>query len=125
MNDPKTRHIDLFDKKVNLVSPLDAEMYRTLHAMLQTERTEERDLVAMDMLQSLGIEKGKPFAPSAEMVAMLDAAAKETQGHMRQGYLFDLASYYPGTQWRMALRRACTRRVTQGTTGSRCRRMRP
>ena len=91
VNDPKTRHIDLFDKKVNLVSPLDAEMYRTLHAMIQTERTEERDLVAMGMLQSLGIEKGKPFAPSAEMVAMLDAAAKETQEHMGQGYLFDLA----------------------------------
>jgi hypothetical protein len=102
VNDPKTRHIDLFDKKVNLVSPLDAEMFRTLHAIIQNERTEERDLVAMGMLQSLGIEKGKQFAPSAEMVAMLDAAAKETQAHMRRRYLFDVASYYPGTQWRFA-----------------------
>jgi hypothetical protein len=36
------------------------------------------------------------------MVAMLDAAAKETQEHMRQQYLFGAANYYPGTQWRMA-----------------------
>jgi hypothetical protein len=45
--------------------------------MIQTERIEERDLVAMGMLRSLGIEKGKPFAPSDKMVAMFDAAAKE------------------------------------------------
>jgi hypothetical protein len=102
VNDPKMHYIDLFDKKVNLVSRLDADMYRTLYAIIQTERIEERDLVMTGMLQSLGIEKGKPFAPSAEMVAMLDAAAKETQEHMRQQYLFGAANYYPGTQWRMA-----------------------
>jgi hypothetical protein len=78
-------------------------MYRTLHAMIQTERIEERDLVAMGMLQSLGIEKGKPFAPSDKMVAMFDAAAKETQDYLRQGYLLDVPIYYPGTQWRVAL----------------------
>jgi len=80
VNNPKTRYIDLYDKKLNLVSRLDADMYRTLHAIIQTERIEERDLVAMGMLQSLGIERGKPFAPSAEMVSMFNAATKETQG---------------------------------------------
>jgi hypothetical protein len=102
VSDSKTRHIDLFDKKVSLVSPMNADMYRTLHAIIQTERIEERDLVATGMLQTLGIEKGKPFEPSAEMVAMLESAAKETQAWMRQAYLFDLKPYYPGTQWRFA-----------------------
>jgi hypothetical protein len=51
--------------------------------MIQTERIEERDLVAMGMLRSLGIEKGKPFAPSDKMVAMFDAAAKEYSTHCR------------------------------------------
>lgn len=101
VDNPQTRYIDLYDKKVNLVSPLDADMYRTLHAIIQTERIEERDLLMMGMLQSLGIEKGKRFGPSAKMVAMLDAAAKETQDYMRQAYLFDLAIWYPGTQWRI------------------------
>jgi hypothetical protein len=77
-------------------------MYRTLHAMIQTERVEERDLVAMGLLQSLGIEKGRPFAPSAELVAMFDAAAKETQDYLRRCFLSDQAIYYPGTQWRLA-----------------------
>jgi hypothetical protein len=87
-------------------------MYRTLHAMIQTERIEERDLVAMGMLQSLGIEKGKPFAPSDKMVAMFDAAAKETQDYLRQAYLFDDSRiYYPGTQWRAT--------ATQGITETR------
>ena len=103
VNNPPTRYVDLYDKKVNLVSPLNADMYRTLHAMIQTERTEERDLVAMGMLQSLGIEKGKPFTPSDKMVAMFDAAAKETQAYLRKGYLIDTPIYYPGTQWRVAL----------------------
>jgi hypothetical protein len=102
VNNPQTRYIDLYDKKVNLVSRLDADMYRTLDAMIQTERIEERDLVAMGMLQSLGIEKGKPFAPSDKRVAMFDAAAKETQDYLRQSYLFELQTYYPGTQWRIA-----------------------
>jgi hypothetical protein len=100
-NNPTIRYVDLYDKKVNLVTRLDANMYRSLHAMIQTERIEERDLVAMGMLHSLGIEKGKPFAPSAGMVAMFDAAAKETQDYLRQEYLFGTAQiYYPGTQWR-------------------------
>jgi hypothetical protein len=102
VNNPPTRYVDLYDKKVNLTSPLDADMYRTLHANIQTERIEERDLVAMGMLRSLGIEKGKPFAPSAEMVAMFDAAMKETQDYLRQRF-FDLPIYYPGTQWRQPL----------------------
>jgi hypothetical protein len=34
---------------------------------------------------------------------MFDAAAKETQDYLRQGYLIDLPIYYPGTQWRVAL----------------------
>jgi hypothetical protein len=103
VNNPPTRYIDLYDKKVNLVSRLDADMYRELDAMIQIERIEERDLVAMGMLQSLGIEKGKPFAPSDKMVAMFAAAAKETQDFLRQGYLFDDSRiYYPGTQWRVA-----------------------
>jgi hypothetical protein len=79
-------------------------MYRTVHAIIQTERIEERDLVAMGMLQSLGIERGKPFESSAEMVPMFNAAAKETQDHMRQTYLFGNAIYYPGTQWRTTFR---------------------
>jgi hypothetical protein len=102
VNNPPTRYLDLYDKKVNLVSRLDADMYRELDAMIQTERIEERDLVEMGMLRSLGIEKGKPFAPSERMVAMFDAAAKETQDYLRQGYLFELPIYYPGTQWRIA-----------------------
>jgi hypothetical protein len=103
VDNPQTRYIDLYDKKVNLVSRLDADMYRTLDTIIQTERIEERDLVAMGMLQSLGIEKGKPFAPSDKMVAMFGAAAKETQHYLRQGYLTDLPIYYSGTQWRVAL----------------------
>jgi hypothetical protein len=87
---------------VNLVSRLDADMYRTLDAMIQNERIEERDLVPMGIFRSIGIEKGKPFAPSDKMVAMFNAATKETQDYLRQGYLVDTPIYYPGTQWRVA-----------------------
>jgi len=100
VNNPPTRYVDLYDKKLNITSRLDSDMYRTLDAIIQTERIEERNLIAMSMFQSLGIERGKPFAPSAGMVAMLNAAAKETQDHMRQSFLFDAANWYPGTQWR-------------------------
>ena len=55
------------------------------------------------MLQSLGIEKGKPFTPNDKIVVMFDAAAKETQNYLRKGYLLDTPIYYPGTQWRVAL----------------------
>jgi hypothetical protein len=103
VNGPPTHYIDLYDKKVNLISWLDADMYCTLDAMIQNERIEERDLVAMGMLHSLGIEKGKPFAPSDKMVAMFNAATKEMQDYLRQIYLVDNPLYYPGTQWRVAL----------------------
>lgn len=51
------------------------EYWRQLHAVLSSEVIVEKQRIMFGMLVPLGIEKGKPFAPSARQTAILEMAA--------------------------------------------------
>lgn len=58
-----------------LGQPKGMEYWQRLHGIIQEEPVQERNMFYMAMLQNLGIEKGKPFAPTeAQKKALMDGA---------------------------------------------------
>jgi hypothetical protein len=62
-------------KPFNMVAPADASFWPMLHQVLQKEPTDTIDATMLGIWASIGIEKGKPFAPDARMKKILAEAA--------------------------------------------------
>ena len=92
--------VDVYDKTFDSTIPYDWRFFESLHRFIQVEPWLQRDRVMIEMLRSLGIEKGKPFAPDDRMKAMLDAAAKEAHEYIAASYEanFD-PPFFEDTHW--------------------------
>jgi hypothetical protein len=55
--------------------PRGLDYWRVVHQAIQLNSTNERDMFMMEGLKNLGIERGKPFAPSPEQAQILEEAA--------------------------------------------------
>ncbi len=85
---------DVFDATI----PYDLEFFRSLDRIVQSEPWLSRDRAMIDLLKTVGIEKGKTFAPSAEKEKLLLAALSD--GHQWIDKLYEaIPRYYEGTQW--------------------------
>lgn len=82
------------------------EYWKTIHQWLQEESIiEERDRFMVAYLKGLGIEKGKPFKPTAEQKEILLEAAKVGRVMAQSNdYVKRFAEpYWPGTNWKDAV----------------------
>jgi hypothetical protein len=84
-NPREQRFIDIHGKTFDGVPSFDESFFVSLNRMVQEEPVQERDLVAMGMLQSIGIEKGKDFKPDDATKRILKAAAQEQLAVFVQG----------------------------------------
>jgi hypothetical protein len=74
---PPTVYVDAAGVLYDATIQYDLRFFESLNRLVQYEPWLERDRAMIDTLRMIGIEKGKPFAPDAEMVRSLnDAAAK-------------------------------------------------
>jgi hypothetical protein len=81
---PATTFVDAIDLVYDSTIPYDLRFFQSLDRIVQTEPWLARDRVMIDMLKSIGIEKGKPFKPDAKTQESLNAGqAKPTPGSMR------------------------------------------
>ena len=78
-NPPPTVFTDAANVVFDSTIRYDVSFFTSLDRVVQSEPWLPRDRAMIDMLRSLGIEKGKPFNPDAKTKAMLDAAAREAQ----------------------------------------------
>jgi hypothetical protein len=62
-NPKPTQFIDPIDKRFATLPRYDERWFEDVHAIFSLENANPRDKVMMGMLASLGIEKGKPYAP--------------------------------------------------------------
>lgn len=62
-NPPQQRFIDPIDKVYPTLPFYDERHFADMHAVMSVEPGRAQDKVMIGMLRSLGIEKGKPFAP--------------------------------------------------------------
>ena len=85
----------LFDSTIRY----DPSFFEALDRIVQSEPWLERDRVMIDQLKSLGIEKGKPFAPSAATKQSLAAGIREAQKVLAARYDAGLTPFFEGTHW--------------------------
>ena len=101
-NPPAMSFYDGNKVKSDMVFKNGMRYWETLHRAIQREPVRDHDKAMLGFLASLGIEKGKPFNPSARNKAILERA--EVKGlEMARTIAFDSrsprATIYEGKQW--------------------------
>lgn len=101
-NPPSNVFVDVSGKAFSTVAPGDYQAWELLNQVVQSEPTESLDPVSLGFFASVGIEKGKPFAPDARMKKILteaavvgDATARALTFRMRK----PLNYYYENSAW--------------------------
>lgn len=77
----------------------DASFFDNLNHVVQEEPWLERDRVMIDVLKSVGIEKGKPYAPSPELEQAQASGVKLAQQYLEGLYDAGFEPFYAGTHW--------------------------
>jgi hypothetical protein len=105
-NPPSNTFVNVSGRAFNTVAPADNKVWEYLNQVVQSEPTESLDPVTLGYFASIGIEKGKPFAPDARMKKILTEAAAVGDATVR-AILFKSripeAFYYPNSTWRQWL----------------------
>jgi hypothetical protein len=74
-NPPAMNFVNISGKAFNTIGPSDYTFWGSINQMIQREPSDAMDPFTMGFFASVGIEKGKPFAPDARMKAILTEAA--------------------------------------------------
>ena len=98
-----TKFIESSGKSFNTIPPTDYTFYETINALVQEEPATALDPELAGQLASIGVVKGKPFAPDARMKKILtdavnvaNATARTLNMNPRESEGF---AYYPGSAW--------------------------
>ena len=100
-NPPKQKFIDGSRKKYAALPMFDLNDFKMIDRLVQEEPGQEHDKVMLGMLAGIGIQKGKKFDPSPEVVAILERAAKDAQAEaiarIKDGRSFN--PFWKGGKW--------------------------
>ncbi len=98
------KFVNMSGKAFNTTYPTDFRFWEQLNEVVQAEPSESLDPVTLGFFQSIGIQKGKPFAPDARMKKILteaatvgDATARTILFHTRN----QDAYYYKNSNWQL------------------------
>jgi len=101
-NPPETKFINGSGVEFNTVHSNDFSYFEELNEVVQQEPSEALDTERLGLFASIGIEKGKPFAPDARMKKILTAAAAVGNATSR-AILFRTrmkdAYFFPNSAW--------------------------
>ena len=103
---PKQKVYNLSGKQFNTIHANDEHFYEELNAVIQYEPADAFDPELVGLFASIGIKKGKPFAPDARMKKILkDAAAigNATARSITFSPRNKAAYFYPDRQWYTSL----------------------
>ena len=85
---------------IDTVFPDNFRYFELLAMLVDEEPAELFDPLERSMMQSIGIEKGKPFQPDARMKALLSEAARLGGAMARShAYTFKFGRFYPDRNW--------------------------
>ena len=96
---PQTTFVDMINVVFDATIPYDMRFFQSLDRMVQSEPWLPRDKVMIDLLRSIGIEKGKPFKPDATTQKTLNAAINEAHSWLNTRYETVFPPYYGAGQW--------------------------
>ncbi|MEN7528144.1 MULTISPECIES: DUF1254 domain-containing protein [unclassified Cupriavidus] len=109
-----TRFTDAYDVPFDSTIRYDASFFKTLNDVVQKEPWIQRDRVMIDQLKTLGIEKGKPYQPDANMQKALDAAARQANKELSARYDLGFYRMVPEYRWFPAAMPEVIRAVSTG-----------
>ncbi|MFZ2089992.1 MAG: DUF1254 domain-containing protein [Desulfobaccales bacterium] len=101
---PTPKFVDVSSKAFNTIAPADYTFWEALNQVVQEEPTDSIDPTTLGFWASVGIRKGKPFAPDERMKKILTEAARVGDATARaimyrwrtpDGY------WYPNSAWRL------------------------
>jgi hypothetical protein len=104
-NPSAVKFVDVTGKTFNTIAPADFSFWEALNEVVQAEPSEGMDPTTLGFWASIGIQKGKQFAPDERMKKILTEAARVGDASARaimyrwrgaDGY------YYPNSAWRLA-----------------------
>jgi hypothetical protein len=98
-NPPPTVFVEVVDVVYDATVPYDLRFFQALDRVVQSEPWLERDKIMIDLLKSIGIEKGKPFDPDPDRQPILDDAAREAHAWLTARYEQGFPPYYNGGHW--------------------------
>ena len=96
------RYIDAFPKTWNTLVSFDKSFFEDLATVVNEEPVQEKDLVMMGMLPTIGIQKGQPFKPDADAARALEPAVKLAYEMMMQYFVTPgdaLVPFWPDRKW--------------------------
>lgn len=97
---PETKYVDVYGKLLEMTPVLDKNIYKEINEMIEEEPVETYNLAMMGLLAKVGIRKGEPFKPSAELEAIYAKAAPEALQYMIEEYHRVLnPPFYKGKKW--------------------------
>jgi hypothetical protein len=96
---PRTTFVDAMGVVFDGTIPYDIRLFESLNRIVQAEPWLSRDKVMIDILKSVGIEKGKPFEPDASTRAVLNSAAREAHQWLEERYEMGFPRFYDRRQW--------------------------
>ena len=102
-NPPKMQFINGSGKAFNTVHSSDFNFYEELHAVIEREPIEFIDPQLRGIFASIGIQKGKPFAPDKRMKQILTRAAELGNATARALFWYERdqsAFLYEGSYWK-------------------------
>jgi hypothetical protein len=105
-NPPSNTFVNLSNRDFSTVAPADYRFWELLNYVVQNEPVESLDPVTLGFFASIGIEKGKPFAPDDRMKKILTEAAAvgdATARTLTYQSRIPEAFYYPNSTWRQWL----------------------
>lgn len=103
-NPPAMNFVNVSGKDFCTVAPADYAFWELLNQVVQEEPSESLDQIRLGFYASIGIEKGKPFAPDVRMKRILTEAAAVGDATARAvAYRIRLKEsfYYENSAWRV------------------------
>lgn len=94
-----TTFVDAVDVVFEANVPYDLRFFESLDRIVQREPWLTRDKVMIDILKSIGIEKGKPFKPDASSKEILTDAISEAHAWMDSKYDEFFPPFVEGARW--------------------------
>ena len=100
-NPPPTMFVDAIDVVYDSTIQYDLRFFQSLDRFVQHEPWIERDRAMIDMLKSIGIEKGKKFDPDPNTQAVLNQSIGEAHAWIDNRYetVIFSTSFNEGKQW--------------------------
>ena len=98
-NPPATTFVDAIDVVYDATIPYDLRFFQSLDRVVQMEPWLARDKLMIDMLKSIGIEKGKPFNPDAKMQDILTRPRAKPTPCWKARYEGMFTPYFDTSRW--------------------------